>query len=62
MTPDAAKPSPFSALEQLQARRIADLEDALSKIAAPKRPDGTYNLGREACERIAKEALGVHAV
>lgn len=31
--------------------------EALEKIAAPKRPDGTYNLSREACEQIAKEAL-----
>jgi hypothetical protein len=31
---------------------------ALERIAAPKRPDGTYNLGREACEQIARSALG----
>jgi hypothetical protein len=37
--------------------RAAHLEEALSRIAAPVRPDGTYNLGREACEQIAKEAL-----
>lgn len=30
---------------------------ALDRIAASKRPDGTYNLCREACEQIAKEAL-----
>lgn len=30
---------------------------ALERIAAPKRPDGTYNLSREACEQIAREAL-----
>lgn len=34
-----------------------ELEDALERIAAEKRPDGTYNLGREACEQIAREAL-----
>lgn len=34
------------------------LEAALEKIAAPRRPDGTYNLSREACEQIAREALG----
>lgn len=30
---------------------------ALELIAAPKRPDGTYNRCREACELLAKEAL-----
>ena len=30
---------------------------ALERIAAPKRPDGTYNLSREACEQIAANAL-----
>lgn len=38
--------------------RCEEYEAALQKIAAPKRPDGTYNLSREACERIAREALG----
>ena len=37
--------------------RYFELRLALHKIAAPKRPDGTYNLSREACEQIAKEAL-----
>lgn len=36
---------------------LAGMEDALHKIAAPRRPDGTYNLSREACEQIAREAL-----
>ena len=36
---------------------VSENAHALSKIAAPKRPDGTYNLSREACEQIAKEAL-----
>lgn len=40
-----------------QMHRIAELEAALQLIAAPKRPDGTYNRCREACERVAKEAL-----
>ena len=31
--------------------------EALEKIAAAVRPDGTYNLSREACEQIAREAL-----
>lgn len=30
---------------------------ALYRIASGPRPDGTYNLSREACEQIAKEAL-----
>lgn len=33
------------------------LRAALEKIAASPRPDGTYNLSREACEEIAREAL-----
>lgn len=31
--------------------------EALEAIAIPKRPDGTYNRCREACEKMAKEAL-----
>lgn len=37
--------------------RLLRYESALEKIAAGKRPDGTYNLSREACEQIAKEVL-----
>jgi hypothetical protein len=37
--------------------RVAELESVLQFIAAPKRPDGTYNNCREACERLAREAL-----
>lgn len=33
------------------------LREALELIATPKRPDGTYNRSREACEQLAKEAL-----
>ena len=36
----------------LQARQ------ALELIAAPQRPDGTWNRDREACRQIAAEALG----
>ena len=43
--------------ERELAQTILDLLDALEKIAAGPRPDGTYNLSREACEQIAKEAL-----
>ena len=35
------------------------LEAALEKIAVGVRPDGTYNLSREACEQIARKALGL---
>lgn len=33
------------------------LRAALEQIAAASRPDGTYNLSREVCEQIAREAL-----
>lgn len=36
---------------------VGRLENALGRIAAPMRPDGTYNLCREACEQIARDAL-----
>lgn len=32
--------------------------EALELIAAPKRPDGTWNREREACRQLAAEALG----
>ena len=34
------------------------LEQALERIAAPKRPDGTWNLSRDSCREIACVALG----
>lgn len=37
--------------------RITAYEAALSRIAASARPDGTYNLCREACQEIAQKAL-----
>lgn len=43
-------------LSSAQAK-IKKLESALELIAAPKRPDGTYNRCREACEKLAKSAL-----
>lgn len=36
---------------------ISIMQSALERIAVGKRSDGTYNLGREACEDIAKKAL-----
>jgi chromosome segregation ATPase len=45
--------------ERDEARRERDrLRKALELIAAPKRADGTYNRCREACEQIARAALG----
>lgn len=35
-----------------------DAREALELIAAPKRPDGTWNRDREACRQLAAEALG----
>jgi hypothetical protein len=40
-----------------RVQELEGLEPALQRIATPKRPDGTYNLGREACEQIARAAL-----
>lgn len=37
--------------------RVDRLESALERVASPRRPDGSYNLGREACEQIARKAL-----
>lgn len=37
------------------AMRLADAEIALHKIAAPVRPDGSWNRDRAACQFIAAE-------
>lgn len=42
-------------------RREQQLRAVLERIAAGVRPDGTYNLSREACEQLAKEALGLRS-
>ena len=42
--------------DKLQQENQA-LRQALELIAMPKRPDGTYNRCREACEQLAREAL-----
>lgn len=34
-------------------------EEILSLIAAPMRPDGTWNREREACQKIAEDILNV---
>jgi len=36
---------------------VERFREALELIAAPMRPDGTYNRDRRACELLAKEAL-----
>ena len=43
-------------LDRLRAENAA-LRSALELIATPKRPDGTYNRSREACEVLARESL-----
>src|SRR5690606_32578631 len=40
--------------------RAERLADALRLIAAPIRPDGTWNRDREACRQIARDALRDH--
>lgn len=47
---------PCSGWQCLQAERDA-LREALELIAAPRRPDGTWNRDREACRQLAAEAL-----
>ena len=36
---------------------LTQIESALERIATPARPDGTYNLGREAVAEQARELL-----
>lgn len=40
--------------------RALEMRAALELIAAPMRPDGTWNRDREACRELAAEALGRH--
>ncbi len=37
-----------------------DFVDILSLIAAPARPDGTFNRDREACQKLAADILKKH--
>ena len=39
--------------------RATRFEGALELIAAPRRPDGTYNRSREACEELARKVLEI---
>jgi len=49
----ASKPKPAPVLLTDE-----EMREALELIAAPKRPDGTWNRDREACRQLAAEALG----
>lgn len=40
--------------------RAMEMRKALELIAAPMRPDGTWNRDREACRQLAAETLGRH--
>ena len=44
------------AMAALRARR-EKYESLVRLVATPKRPDGTFNLCREACQKLAEEAL-----
>ena len=37
--------------------RLSEYESVLRMVAAPKRPDGTFNRDREACQKLAADAL-----
>lgn len=43
-------------VQKLELQNAKYLE-ALNLIAAPPRPDGTYNRCREACQKLAKEVI-----
>jgi hypothetical protein len=68
----SSRARPFSALEQLQARRIAELEDALRQFANPQHWGVTRDLGEPVCTwigtyrkspvEVAREALGAAVV
>lgn len=45
-----------------QQARISALASALELIATPTRPDGTDNLCRAACRRVAQHALDAYHV
>lgn len=39
--------------------REASLYEAMMLVAAPRRPDGTFNRDREACQQLAESILGM---
>jgi hypothetical protein len=47
--------------DETRSQKLTDAgftRQALELIAAPMRPDGTWNRDREACRQLAAEALG----
>ena len=42
---------------EVMAAKMNRMEAALGIIAAPMRPDGTYNRDRAVCQKLAEEAL-----
>lgn len=42
---------------ELLRAEVEIMEEALCRMTAPMRPDGTWNLDREACRQIAFNAL-----
>jgi hypothetical protein len=40
--------------------QLSEYESTLQLIAAPKRPDGTFNRDREACRTLAENILKVY--
>jgi hypothetical protein len=53
---DDAHLCPKCIIDELKAQ-LAEAREAIELIAAPKRPDGTYNRSREACEQMARAWL-----
>jgi hypothetical protein len=53
------KPFMEEAIEHIQKleEKIWKYESVLRTIATPKRPDGTYNYCREACQTLAERVL-----
>lgn len=47
----------FQVESRTDAERMALFVEALTLIAAPKRPDGTWNRDRAACQELAIKAL-----
>lgn len=57
MTAEKLADRVIATMRKHEADREARLREALELIATPKRPDGTYNRCREACEALARAAL-----
>jgi hypothetical protein len=60
-----AKHNTTSGLEKMiegLKSQLLEYEETLVLIAAPVRPDGTYNRSREACGKLAANILKAHKV